>query len=67
MKDMEKVDRAARFKKGPPPPILTDATSEVKEAELSYSNLLRLLFLDSLQEMKGANAGMQHDRDYFSQ
>jgi hypothetical protein len=52
---MEKVDRAA------------DAISEVEEAELSYSNLSRLLFLNSLLEMKYANAGMQHeDREYCS-
>lgn len=51
------------------PPFLkkkTDAISEVEEAELSYSNGSRLLFLDSLQEMKYANEGMQHDREYCS-
>jgi hypothetical protein len=40
-----------------------DAISEVEEAN---SNGSRLLFLDSLQEMKYANEGMQRDREYCS-
>jgi hypothetical protein len=32
-------EQSSMIKKRTPPPIFTDATSEVEEAELSYSNL----------------------------
>ena len=62
-----KGGQSSMIKKNSLPFFLTDAISAVEEAKLSYSNWSILLFLDSLQEMKWANEGMQHeDREYCS-